>query len=76
MSVGGAALLATLGRHVDAAQCAQAAWQQFEGQAAPVDWAGLIDPALTQLQQQALAAAVVGEGEGGARRLGGQGVRL
>ncbi|MFO1250181.1 MAG: TolC family protein [Inhella sp.] len=33
-----------------------AAWQQFEGQAAPADWAGLIDPALTQLQQQALAA--------------------
>jgi len=36
-----------------------AQWQQFEGQAAataPADWAGLIDPALSQLQQQALAA--------------------
>lgn len=33
-----------------------AQWQQFEGQAATADWAGLLDPALAQLQQQALAA--------------------
>ncbi|MBH9554063.1 TolC family protein [Inhella gelatinilytica] len=36
-----------------------AQWQQFEGQdagAAQPDWAGLLDPALSQLQQQALAA--------------------